>query len=75
MCAEGARDKSEKTGSTDFGCKPEDFQKLFEMMGKCCPGMGDIPDCSAMMKEMMGAMKDKGRRMQATEKTGTGCAT
>ena len=45
--------KKEKTASTDFGFKPEDFKGMFEMMGNCCKAQNRFPDCNAMMKTMM----------------------
>ena len=48
-----------KTEGTDFGCcNPEDFQKMFEKMGKCFPGQGDATDFSAMKDNMMKKMME-----------------
>jgi hypothetical protein len=54
MCAEEKKDKGEKAGCADFGCKPEDFMKMFGKMGKCFPGEEGVTDFSAAMKKMMG---------------------
>ena len=49
----GAKDESEHFGC----CTSENFQKMLEKMGKCCPGQDDSFDFSAMkggtMKNMM----------------------
>ena len=48
------KDTRTKAESTDFGCcNPENFQKMFEKMGKCFPGQGDATDFSAMKDSMM----------------------
>ncbi len=58
MHAEKTKDKGDKTKSTDFGFSPMG-QGMFEMMNKCCAGQGGFPDCSGMMKSMMGTMKNQ----------------
>jgi len=44
-------DRAKSEGSGSMG--PE----MFEMMKKCCTGMGGLTNCSTMMKDMMGKMK------------------
>ncbi len=46
MCSETKKKKEE--GS----CDPKEFQKMFEMMRKCCEGEKGTIDCSAMMEFM-----------------------
>jgi hypothetical protein len=58
MSTEETKDKKEKARCADFGCTPENFKKMFEMMEKCCPGQGDSMDCSAMMGGMMKGMTE-----------------
>ncbi len=53
MDTEKTKDSKDKTAGMDFGCNPEDFKGMFEMMGKCCNTQDGFPDCSAMMKSMM----------------------
>lgn len=48
-----------KTEGTDFGCcNPEDFQKMFEKMGKCFSGHDDANDFTAMKDNMMKKMME-----------------
>jgi hypothetical protein len=59
MQTEKTKDNETKGESTDFGCcNPENFQKMFEKMSKCCPGQGDAPDFSAMKGAMMKNMME-----------------
>ena len=59
MPTEETKNNGTKGENTDFGCcNPENFQKMFEMMSKCCPGQGDSPDFSAMKGAMMKNMKE-----------------
>ena len=54
MKTEEKKDSETKTEGNEFGCcKPENFEKMFEMMSKCCPGQSDSTDFSTMMKTMM----------------------
>ena len=53
MDTENAKKNKKKTPDTDFGCKPENFKGMFEMMAECFKTQGGLPDCSAMMKTMM----------------------
>ena len=78
MQTEETKNNEDKGESADFGCcKPENFQKMFEKMSKCCPGQGDAPDFSAMkgamMKNMMGMCcapkaTDTNEETESTEK-------
>ena len=80
MQTEETKDNGTKGESTDFGCcGPENFQKMFEKMSKCCPGQGDAPDFSAMkgamIKNMMGMCcapktTDTKGETESTEKDG-----
>jgi len=55
-----AKDNRTETKGTDFGCcEPENFKKMFEKMGKCCPGQGDSFDFSIMKGVMMKNMMEK----------------
>jgi hypothetical protein len=54
MTEKNSKDRKTAAGCSDLDCKPEDFKKMFEMMGKCCAGKDGLPDCSAMMAGMMG---------------------
>ena len=58
MSTKETKDKKDKAGRTDFGCAPENFKKMFEMMEKCCPGLGDSTDCSSMTEGRMKAMME-----------------
>ena len=49
--------KTEKTKGTGSGCcNPENFQRMFEMMGECFQGQGDAADFSAMKETMVKKM-------------------
>ena len=49
-----------KTEGTNFGCcNPEDFQKMFEKMGKCFSEHDDATDFTAMKDNMMKKMMEK----------------
>lgn len=52
MCAEETKDKKDKTTCTDFGCNPENFKGMFEMMNKCFTGQSGAHNCSAIMESM-----------------------
>ncbi len=53
------KDNGAKANGTDFGCcNPENFKKMFEMMGKCFLGQGDATDFSAMKGDMMKKMME-----------------
>ena len=59
MKTEDTKNNGTKGESADFGCcNPENFQKMFEKMNKCCPGQGDSPDFSAMNGAMMKNMME-----------------
>ena len=48
-----------KTEGTNFGCcNPEDFQKMFEKMGKCFSEHDDATDFTAMKDNMMKKMME-----------------
>jgi len=53
METDKTNDNKNKIPGTDFGCKPEDFKGMFEMMAECFKAQNSVPDCSAMMKTMM----------------------
>ena len=53
------RTKSEGSGSMG----PE----MFDIMKKCCTGMGGPTDCSTMMRDMMEKMKSHPRCSPGTE--------
>ena len=54
MKTEEKKERETKTECNEYGCcKPENFEKMFEMMNKCCPGKGDSTGFSTMMKSMM----------------------
>ena len=68
MQTEETKDSGAKAEKTDFGCcGPENFQKMFEKMSKCCPGQGDAPDFSAMQGAMMKNMMEMCCGSKATE--------
>ncbi len=46
------KDKTKSEGSGPAG------SGMFEMMSKCCTGVGSFSGCSAMMKGMMETMKN-----------------
>ncbi len=81
MQTEETKDNVNKGESADFGCcKPENFQKMFKKMSKCCPGQGDATDFSAMKGTMMKNMMemccghkatDTKRSAESTEKEGS----
>jgi hypothetical protein len=59
MQTEETKDNGAKAEGTAFRCcNPENFQKMFEKMSKCCPGQGDSPDFSAMKGSMMKSMME-----------------
>jgi hypothetical protein len=59
MQTEETKDNEAKTDGTEFGCcNPENFQKMFEKMGKCFQGQGDATDFSAMKDTMMKKMME-----------------
>jgi hypothetical protein len=59
MKTEETKDNESKAEGTDFGCcTPENFQKMFEAMGKCFPSQGDAADFSAMKDSMMKKMME-----------------
>jgi len=59
MKTEETKDNGAKAEGTDFGCcNPENFQKMFEKMGKCFPGQGDATDFSSMKDNMMKKMME-----------------
>jgi hypothetical protein len=59
MKTEETKDNESKAEGTDFGCcNPENFQKMFEAMGKCFPSQGDAADFSAMKDLMMKKMME-----------------
>jgi hypothetical protein len=76
MDTEKTKNKKKKTTGTDFGCNPEDFKGMFEMMGKCCASRDGVLDCSAMMKTMMesccGPKTDNIKADQRTDKRASG---
>lgn len=59
MQTEETKNNGNKCKGIDFRCcNPEDFQKMFEKMSKCCPDQDDATDFTTMkegmMKNMMG---------------------
>ena len=59
MKTEETKDNGAKADGTDFGCcNPENFQKMFEKMGKCFPGQSDATNFSAMKDSMMKKMME-----------------
>ena len=51
MQTDGKKDSEAKTKDNEFErCNSENFEKMFEMMSKCCPWQGKTSDFSAMMK-------------------------
>jgi hypothetical protein len=56
MDTDKTNEKGDKAQSADSGCAPTGHG-MFEMMSKCCTGQDGSPDCSAIMKGMMEAMK------------------
>jgi len=53
MDSKKTKDCKDKAGGMDSSCNPQNFKGMFEMMGKCCSAQDGMPDCSAMMKNMM----------------------
>jgi len=39
-----------------------DFQKMFEMMSKCCDGKTDVPDCCSEMRRRWDESGSKSKR-------------
>ena len=59
MKTEETKSNESKAKGADSGCcNPENFQKMFETMGKCFPGQGDATDFSAMKDLMMKKMME-----------------
>ena len=59
MTDEKSKDTKTASGCSDFNCNPQDFKKMFEMMGKCCASKGGFSDCSGMMAGMMRPFSDQ----------------
>ena len=54
MKTEEKKECETKTEDNEYGCcQPENFEKMFEMMGQCCSGKSKSNDFAAMMKNMM----------------------
>ena len=59
MQTEETKGNGAKAKGKDIGrCNPENFQKMFEKMGKCLPGQGDATDFSVMKGDMMKHMME-----------------
>ena len=59
MQTEETKDNGAKAEGTGFGCcNPENFQKMFEKMGKCFQDQGDATNFSAMKDSMMKKMME-----------------
>ena len=59
MKTEETKGNGTKSEGAGFGCcNPENFQKMFEKMGKCFPDQGDATDFSAMKGGMMKKMME-----------------
>jgi hypothetical protein len=58
MSTEKIKDTKDKSGCTDLGSTPKDFQEMFERMSKCFKGQGGSFDCSAVMDRMMKNMTE-----------------
>jgi len=69
MHGEGTTRKKDKAKDTGFGCDPGDFQKMSGEMGACGCSHEGFPDCRAMMKRMMEAVKNQPCCKPAAEKT------
>jgi len=54
MTTEKTTDKKETTGCAGFGCNPENFKGMFNMMNKCCSGRDVQGDWQDTMKKTMG---------------------
>ena len=67
MTAEESNKKEDKTKSEGSGPMRSG---MLDMMGKCCSGGGDFPDCSAMMKGMIKKMKSQSCCAPTTKDTG-----
>jgi hypothetical protein len=68
MQTEETKGNGAKAKGKDIGrCNPENFQKMFEKMGKCFPGQGDTPDFSAMKGAMMKNMMEMCCAPKATD--------
>jgi len=65
MTEKNSKGRKTAAGCSDFACKPEEFKKMFEMMGKCCAGKDGLPDSSAMMAGMMGTFS--GQKSESTK--------
>lgn len=59
MKTEETKDNGAKAKGADLQCcNPENFQKMFEKMGKCFPGQGDATDFPAMKGAMMKNLRE-----------------
>lgn len=56
MTEDKSKDTKTAAGCSGFDCNPQDFRKMFEMMGKCCASKDGFPDCAGMMAGMMGTV-------------------
>lgn len=58
METERTKGKGNRAGCAGFGDVPKGFEKMAEMMSKCCGSENGSIDCSSMANKMMKAMME-----------------
>jgi len=58
MDAKGTKEERDKTCCSGFKDAPPDFEKMAEMMSRCCGSQDGSMDCSAMGKKIINAMME-----------------
>jgi len=53
MCPAGKKYKSRRIDNNWCECMKGDFMNMMKLTDKCCPDMGQMPDCATMMKNMI----------------------
>ena len=54
MKTEEKKNDDKKTNGHEFKCcTPDNFQRMFSMMSRCCPRRNNSADYSTVMKNMM----------------------
>ncbi len=53
MKTEEKKNQKDRAGFSGFGCFPQGFQGISEMMRNCCAGHGETSDSATMMNAMM----------------------
>lgn len=65
MNTEETKGKGDKAGCSGFGDSSACFERMVEMMSKCCVGQDGSMGCSVMGDKMMNAMMEMCRGTKA----------